>query len=118
MTRLKFKYAAFVIVLLSAVGFAQTQLGFTTYTTTWANNTRTYGVFIPQKGMPANPPMLFYLHGTFAGSATPWNDVTQWIAMANEYKFIAVWPLSTCATPERKLLGGKRCCVHVSLKSR
>jgi polyhydroxybutyrate depolymerase len=92
---LKFKCALFVL-LLTSVGFGQTQPGFTVYTTTWANNTRTYGVYIPQeKGMPANPPMLFYLHGTFAGSALPWNGVTQWIGMANQYKFIAVWPLST-----------------------
>ena len=91
---MKLKCAVFAL-LLSAVGFAQTQLGFTTYTTTWANNTRTYGVFIPQKGMSANPPMMFYLHGSFSGPATPWNNVSEWIAIANEYKVIVVWPLST-----------------------
>lgn len=67
---------------------------FTSYTTTWAKQTREYGVYVPP-GAPANPAMVLYLHGTYQGPDTPWQNITQWKTMANTDKFLVVWPLAT-----------------------
>jgi poly(3-hydroxybutyrate) depolymerase len=86
-------WTALAVGLLSAAE-AQCPAPLTCSTATWAGNVRTYGVYVP-KNVPANPSIVFYLHGTFAGSALPWNTVSQWTAWAAASKFIVVFPLST-----------------------
>lgn len=82
------------LLLLSCVAAIAQSGTFTSYTTTWGNQTRQYGVYVPPS-VPPNPSMVFYLHGTYEGPNTPWQGITQWKTMANIHKFIVVWPLAT-----------------------
>jgi poly(hydroxyalkanoate) depolymerase family esterase len=67
-------------------------------TMSWDGVTRYYEVFLPTV-LPANPPMVFMLHGTTTAStfnpeaviATNWG----WSAVANQYGFILIQPAST-----------------------
>jgi polyhydroxybutyrate depolymerase len=80
-------------LLFCAAAFAQSGT-FTSYTTTWANRPRQYGVYVPPS-IASHPSIMLYLHGTYEGPATPWQAITQWKAMANANKYIVVWPLAT-----------------------
>lgn len=66
----------------------------TSYSTSWNNLPRSYFVYLP-RNLQANPPMVLFLHGTWPGSATPWQMVPQWEAEANAGKFVLVLPIST-----------------------
>lgn len=80
-----------LILSLTVCTAAQT---FTNYTTKWAGQTRQYGVYLPT-GLPSNPSMILYLHGTYQGPGTPYQAINQFEAEANTNKFVMVWPLAT-----------------------
>jgi poly(hydroxyalkanoate) depolymerase family esterase len=67
-------------------------------TLTWDGVTRYYEVYLPAN-LPANPPMVFMLHGTRTTSTfDPTSVITLnwgWPAVADKYGFILVKPAST-----------------------
>ena len=65
-------------------------------TKVWDGVTRYYQIYLPSV-LPANPPMLFMLHGTSFDSPPQIPDTNNygWIPVANKYQFILVKPAST-----------------------
>lgn len=87
------------VLLLFLLGFSLSAFSqggtYTTYATTWNNLPRQYAVYVPAT-LPANPPMVFFLHGTAAnGAVPPYQMVPQWELMARQNQFVMVWPIST-----------------------
>jgi polyhydroxybutyrate depolymerase len=88
-------WLAFVLLLLPASASAAGTL--VKGKTTWNGISRIYAVYIPQ-GMPANAPMVLFLHATQDGGPTnpPWmSQPTTWEPLADSHKFLMVWPVST-----------------------
>jgi poly(3-hydroxybutyrate) depolymerase len=67
-------------------------------TITWDGVTRYYEVYLPAN-LPANPPMVFMLHGTRTTPTEDWQAVVGldwgWQPVADQYGFILVQPAST-----------------------
>lgn len=78
---------------LCSAGFAA-PCASTVYNASWNGLTRQYMICVPAK-LPANPAMVFYLHGTGYGKAAPWQAINQWSEVAIQNSFIVVFPLST-----------------------
>ncbi len=90
----------FAIVLCCLGSMAQAQLGtFTTLTTTWNGESRTYSVYLPPVVQP-NPALVIALHGTTiaAQSAPPLTVCTHlmgWDAIADANGFVLVCPIAS-----------------------
>jgi len=68
--------------------------------TKWNGITRYYAVYVPQN-LPANAPMVLFLHGTQNTSANqpPFVSLpSYWEPLADKNKFLLVWPVSTFNT--------------------
>ena len=89
-------YSLTLFLALSISAFA-TPCASTVYQTTWKGRTRQYMICVPA-GLPANPAMVFYLHGTSDGTVAPWQAIDQWSEIAIENNFIVVFPESTLNT--------------------
>ena len=65
-------------------------------TMVWNGITRYYEVYLPPH-LPANPPMVFMLHGTSheVPPANPSTDMWGWQSVSNKHGFILVKPAST-----------------------
>ncbi len=68
--------------------------------TKWNGIVRLYSVYVPD-GLPANAPMVLFLHSTQNSPANtpPWVSLpAYWEPLASKNKFLMVWPVSTYNT--------------------
>ena len=86
----------FVLVFSASASARKSSGTYVDSTLVWDGVTRYYQVYLPAV-LPANPPMVFMLHGTsFAvPPATPVNKGWGWEKVADKYQFIVVQPAST-----------------------
>ncbi len=66
----------------------------TQYTSAWGGLQRIYYVYVP-KIVAATPSMVLFLHDTWNLPSIPLNLVPQFEALADQYGFYMVWPIST-----------------------
>jgi poly(3-hydroxybutyrate) depolymerase len=92
----KFSAALLSFLLITSAGALAATGTFIDSTMVWDGVTRYYEVYLPPV-LPANPPMLFMLHGT-SFEVPPNTPITKnygWVPVANKYHFILVKPAST-----------------------